>query len=58
MRAQFCAFTFVSPILQSMAGVTESDLPRVLLAYGVATAVALVMLVALTLRKVSTSTMA
>jgi predicted MFS family arabinose efflux permease len=33
---QFCAFTFVSPILQSMAGVTESDLPWVLLAYGVA----------------------
>jgi len=33
---QFSAFTFVSPILESVAGVVESDLPRVLLAYGVA----------------------
>jgi predicted MFS family arabinose efflux permease len=33
---QFSAFTFVSPILQSVSGVAESDLPRVLLAYGVA----------------------
>jgi predicted MFS family arabinose efflux permease len=32
----FCAFTFVSPILQSVSGVTESDVPRVLLAYGLA----------------------
>ena len=33
---QFSAFTFVSPILQSVAGVAESDLARVLLVYGVA----------------------
>ena len=33
---QFSAFTFVSPILQSVSGVAESDLARVLLAYGVA----------------------
>ena len=33
---QFSAFTFVSPILESVAGVAESDLPRILLAYGVA----------------------
>ncbi len=32
----FSAFTFVSPILQSVSGVTESDLPRILLAYGLA----------------------
>jgi predicted MFS family arabinose efflux permease len=33
---QFAAFTFVSPILQSVAGVAESDVPRVLFAYGIA----------------------
>ena len=33
---QFSAFTFVGPILESVSGVAESDLPRVLLAYGVA----------------------
>jgi predicted MFS family arabinose efflux permease len=33
---QFSAFTFVGPILESVSGVGESDLPRVLLAYGVA----------------------
>jgi predicted MFS family arabinose efflux permease len=33
---QFSAFTFVGPILESLSGVAESELPRVLLAYGVA----------------------
>ena len=33
---QFSAFTFVGPILDSVSGVAESDLPRVLLGYGVA----------------------
>ena len=33
---QFSAFTFVGPILESVSGVAESDLPRVLLGYGVA----------------------
>jgi predicted MFS family arabinose efflux permease len=33
---QFSAFTFVSPILESVSGVAEPDLPRVLLVYGVA----------------------
>ena len=33
---QFSAFTFVGPILESVSGVAEPDLPAVLLAYGVA----------------------
>ena len=33
---QFSAFTFVGPILESVSGVAESELPRILLAYGVA----------------------
>jgi predicted MFS family arabinose efflux permease len=32
----FCAFTYASPILQSVSGVSESDIPQLLLAYGLA----------------------